>query len=177
MNRSDPLRVLFVCMGNICRSPAGENIMKAMIDRRSLNGFVLCDSAGTIDYHCGKSPDIRMRQAAAEHGYTVRGAARQVALEDLRTHDLILAMDRENLAYLHALDLQGEYGDKIRLFSAYCRGDRFPEEVPDPYHGSEDGFHAVIEMMEDGCARLLEEIIGRKVPPSLTNPHDGRESC
>ncbi|MFT4637220.1 MAG: protein-tyrosine phosphatase [Verrucomicrobiales bacterium] len=153
-----PYRILFVCLGNICRSPSGENIMNAVLQEAGLAQAVICDSAGTIDVHRGKGPDPRMCQAAAEHGYTFRGAARQVTTQDLETQDLILAMDRDNLTELRALAGAGEHHAKMELFANYCTGDQFPDEVPDPYYGGEEGFHEVITMVENGCQGLLKHV-------------------
>ncbi|MDA7666673.1 low molecular weight phosphotyrosine protein phosphatase [bacterium] len=152
-----PFRILFVCLGNICRSPAGENIMNAVVRKAGLADTILCDSAGTMDWHTGKLPDARMRQAAKEHGYDFKGAARQVLTTDLEEFDLVLAMDRSNLADLQLLDTEEAYDEKIRLFGRYCSGDKFPEEVPDPYYGGKEGFHMVIQMVENGCEGILAE--------------------
>ncbi len=153
-----PVRILFVCLGNICRSPSGENIMNAVVEEAGLSDAIVCDSAGTMGWHTGKSPDARMITAAAAHGYTFRGAARQIRAEDLDFFDYILVMDRSNLEDVRALDSEGKSHEKIRLFSTYC-GDSFPEEVPDPYYGGEDGFHFVIEMIENGCKGLLNALL------------------
>ena len=131
--------------------------MQAIVERAGLAETILCDSAGTMDWHTGKLPDARMRQAAKKHGYDFKGAARQVLATDLRDFDLVLAMDRSNLADLRALDADGDHEDKIRLFGSYCSGEEFPEEVPDPYYGGEEGFHMVIRMVENGCEAILAE--------------------
>ena len=132
--------------------------MNAVIAKAGLSEKVTCDSAGTMDWHTGKSPDSRMIQAAAEHGYTFQGAARQIRDRDFKDFDLILAMDRANLTDILARGPQEEDRKNVQLFSTYCTGDRFPEEVPDPYYGGEEGFHFVIEMIENGCAGLLEHV-------------------
>lgn len=154
----EPFRILFVCMGNICRSPTGENIMRSVLTEAELSQRVICDSAGTIDFHTGKSPDPRMCAAGRAHGYEFRGSARQVVAADLAAHALILAMDRDNLDDLVALDRDGHYRDRIRLFASFCTSGPFPEEVPDPYYGGEEGFHTVIKMVEDGCQGILEHV-------------------
>lgn len=151
-------RILFVCMGNICRSPAAENVMRRVLQEEGLEKRVQCDSAGTIDFHTGKAPDPRMREAARVHGYEFEGAARQVTAADLEAFDLVLAMDRDNLRDLRAL--QGEGGERgnLRLFGRYCDDGAFPEEVPDPYYGGESGFHEVIAMVESGCRGLVKAL-------------------
>ncbi len=150
-------RVLFVCMGNICRSPAGECVLLHQLRNDPLRDQIECDSAGTLGYHTGESPDPRMTRAMQNRGIEVVGRARKVSLEDLETFDLVLAMDRDNLKHLHALDSAGRYRDKIRLFGTYCQ--KTPgAEVPDPYYGGPEGFENVLDMLEDGCAHLIEQI-------------------
>lgn len=132
--------------------------MNVLVEKAGKAESIQCDSAGTIDCHRGKLPDERMRATAKSHGYDFTGAARQVTFSDLEAFDLILAMDRSNLADLQSLDPEGLYHDKIQLFASYCTGNEFPEEVPDPYYGGEEGFHTVIKMVENGCAGLLEQV-------------------
>jgi protein-tyrosine phosphatase len=134
--------------------------MRHMLRDDPIGEWVECDSAGTLDYHTGEAPDPRMSQAMRDRGIEVQGRARQVSLDDLKTFDLILAMDRRNLEYLHRLDAQGKYRDKIVLFGSYCR--RTPNaEVPDPYYGGSEGFERVLDMLEDGCGQLVEELRAR----------------
>lgn len=135
--------------------------MNAIVDKAALSDSIHCDSAGTIDCHRGKLPDARMRAAAKTHGYDFTGAARQVTFSDLEAFDLILAMDRSNLADLRSIDSEGLYHNKIKLFANYCTGNEFPDEVPDPYYGGEEGFHTVIRMVENGCAGLLDQVAQR----------------
>ncbi len=150
-------RILFVCMGNICRSPAGECVMRHLLRDDPLRELVECDSAGTLGYHTGESPDPRMSQALRDRGITVLGRARQVSQDDLEKFDLILAMDRDNLRYLHDLDAQGKYRDKMGLFGSYCQ--KTPgAEVPDPYYGGAEGFERVLDMLEDGCSQLMGKL-------------------
>lgn len=151
-------RVLFVCMGNICRSPAAECVMNHLIENSGSGERVECDSAGTLGYHAGSAPDPRMQQAMRKRGIKVTGKARKVRKEDLQEFDLILAMDRDNLSELHKLDSAKQYRDKVRLFGEYCQ--HTPgAEVPDPYYGGEAGFEQVMDMLEDGCAQLLKELV------------------
>lgn len=147
-------RVLFVCMGNICRSPAAECIFRRFVERAGLSDVIECDSAGTIDSHQGQPPDSRMRRAGESRGFAVGGRARVVGEEDLAAFDLILAMDLENLADLKSLDRQGRYGNKIRLFCRFASGSSV-QEVPDPYYGGPAGFEKALDILEDGCGGVL----------------------
>ncbi len=153
-------RVLFVCMGNICRSPAAEGIFRQLAARAGFSGEVECDSAGTIACHQGQAPDPRMRQAGAARGFAFDGRARAAAAADLASFDLILAMDRENLNDLRALDRFGRYGGKMRLFCDFASGSS-EREVPDPYYGGRDGFEKTLDLLEDGCRGVLDFVRGR----------------
>jgi protein-tyrosine phosphatase len=154
-----PFRILFVCMGNICRSPAGECVLRHLADASGQSAGLGIDSAGTIDFHTGKPPDSRMRDAGAGRGIVIQGSARQVRRGDLEKFDLILAADRDNRADL--IRLAGGEGapgtEKIRLFCEFCtRHD--DKEVPDPYYGGDAGFEHVLDLLEDGCANLLDRL-------------------
>jgi protein-tyrosine phosphatase len=153
-----PYKLLFVCLGNICRSPAAENIMNHLIERHQLDQDIACDSAGTGGYHIGNPPDRRMAAAASQKlGITLRGAARQFQRTDFERFDLILAMDRENYQDILRLDPKGQYDHKVKLMCEFCR--RHPdEEVPDPYYGGADGFNYVIDLLTDACEGLLHEV-------------------
>lgn len=151
--------VLFVCMGNICRSPAAEGVLQSQINDAKLQSHVEVDSAGTIGYHTGNRADARMRQTASVKGYDLQSRARQVTADDLRNFDLVVAMDRENLAYLKDLASKNAGSTaELRLFSEFL-DDRWPTDVPDPYYGEDDGFQYVLEMLEAGCPRLLKQLI------------------
>jgi protein-tyrosine phosphatase len=152
-----PFRVLFVCMGNICRSPAAEIIFRKQVDEAGLNGSIHIDSAGTIGYHTGKGPDPRMADTLRRRGYPIAGRSRQVTAGDLADFDLVLAADGDNLADLHRLYRAGHHRDKIRLLVDYCVG-KEASHVPDPYYGGQQGFEEVADLVEDACAGLLEEI-------------------
>jgi protein-tyrosine phosphatase len=152
-----PYRILFVCLGNICRSPAAENILNHQIEKAGLAGRVLSDSAGTSDYHIGAPPDARMSAAAARRGIVLKGRARQFTREDFERADLILAMDNSNREAILALDPTGIYRDKVRLLCDHARFHR-EKEVPDPYYGGREGFERVIELLEDACEGLLAEV-------------------
>jgi len=149
-------RVLFVCMGNICRSPAAEGVLRRIVADRGVADRVEVDSAGTIAYHQGEPPDSRMRQAAAQRGYDLAGASRPVVGEDFGIFDLIVAMDRDNMGALRAVADGG--GARLKLFSDYLPAGS-PVDVPDPYHGGPGGFDRVLDLVEEGCPVLLEELL------------------
>lgn len=155
-----PKKVLFVCMGNICRSPAGEAVMKRFAEEFDVN--VQVDSAGTHDYHVGEPADPRMKAAAEIRGYDLSGRARQVTKKDLEdgVYDLVLAMDRENHQALVAL--AGRITTHVRLFGDYL-DDTWPKDVPDPYYGDDDGFSTVLDMLEEGCPIILQTLAGEAI--------------
>jgi protein-tyrosine phosphatase len=149
--------VVFVCMGNICRSPTAEAVFCHYVERAGLAGHILIDSAGTHDYHIGDKPDARAQRAAQQRGYDMsqlRG--RQVGVDDFQHFDYVLAMDSSNLAILQRIAPPGSE-TRAQLFLEYARhhGER---EVPDPYYGGEDGFERVLDMVEDAAQGLLQEI-------------------
>jgi protein-tyrosine phosphatase len=157
MDKTMAYRLLFVCLGNICRSPAAENLMRHLLAQKGLADQVLCDSAGTSSYHIGASPDRRMTSAAKAKGMMMTGNARQFTRQDFEDFDLILAMDRANYRDILALDPQGQYRHKVKLMVDYAQYHR-DREVPDPYYGGEEGFNYVLELLEDACSGLLAEI-------------------
>lgn len=152
---SMPKKILFVCLGNICRSPAAENIMNHLIDQADLNTAIICDSAGTSSYHIGSPPDPRMTAAAASRGITFRGKARQFKKSDFAEFDLILAMDRDNYQDIIYLDRDGKYRDKVKMMCEFCTHHTL-KEVPDPYYGGPEGFNQVIDLLLDACDGLLK---------------------
>lgn len=148
--------VLFVCLGNICRSPAAENVMRHLLEQAGQGQHITCDSAGTIGYHTGHPPDARMRAAGQRRGLPMTGSARQVNRNDLERFDLIIAMDNNNHAELLKL-ATAHNRHKLRTFCSYVR--QHPDrEVPDPYYGGPEGFEHVLDLLEDGCSQLLREI-------------------
>lgn len=151
-----PIRVLFVCLGNICRSPAAEGVMRALVAREGCNEIEI-DSAGTAGWHCGKLPDERMRQAARARGLDLNSRARQVMPDDLEKFDLVVAMDESNRRDLCSLDPEGRRTSKIRLLCDFC-SQHDNREVPDPYYGGAEGFEQVLDLLEDGCAGLLAHV-------------------
>jgi protein-tyrosine phosphatase len=143
------MRILFVCMGNICRSPTAEGVMRRLIDEAGLD--IEVDSAGTGGWHAGEPPDERATIAARRRGVTLEGAARQVRPVDFRRFDLLVAMDRGNLRELLALAPDEEAAAKVRLLVPDA-------DVPDPYYGGDRGFETVLDMVEAACRELLDEL-------------------
>ncbi len=157
-------RLLFVCLGNICRSPTAENVMNYLIEQDNLQDQITCDSAGTGDYHIGKPPDHRMTKAAEQRGIILRGRARQLQALDLENFDLILAMDQENYRDILALDPSRQHYPKVRLICQFCT--RHADlEVPDPYFGGPEGFQYVVNLLLDACEGLLRHLNSAKASP------------
>jgi protein-tyrosine phosphatase len=150
-------RVLLVCMGNICRSPTAEGVLRKHIQMNMLGDKVEVDSAGTHGYHVGEAPDARTQRAASARGYNLSQLrARKVAPQDLDYFDLILAMDRTNLDNLKRMATT-EQQKRIKLFMDYARNFE-DDEVPDPYYGLGHGFDLVLDMVEDAAQGLIEDI-------------------
>lgn len=152
-------KVLFVCLGNICRSPAAEGIFKKMVDEAGLTEQIHVDSAGTGGWHVGDSPDERMIHHARERGYDLTSLeARQFsAPEDFLTFDYILTMDNSNLRNVLNQDVKKEHHHKVKPLVTYCRIHAV-EEVPDPYYDREEGFRHVLDLLEDACTELLTSL-------------------
>jgi protein-tyrosine phosphatase len=148
-----PTRVLFVCLGNICRSPTAEAVMRGLVEEQGLASVLHLDSAGTGGWHVGSAPDERATTAAARRGVTLIGTARQVQPRDFEEFDLLVAMDGANLRELRRMAPPGTE-HKVRLLA----GPDGPVEVPDPYYGGEDGFDTVLDLVDDACRRLLDEL-------------------
>lgn len=153
-------KVLFVCMGNICRSPAGEAVMQRFAEEFRVDVDV--DSAGTHDYHVGEPADARMNAAAEARGYELTSRGRQVTPSDLEPgrFDLVLAMDESNHSILQTM--AGGVKPHIRLFSDYL-GEEWPTDVPDPYYGEDEGFDEVLDMLEEGCPIILQTLMGEDI--------------
>jgi protein-tyrosine phosphatase len=157
-----PYKLLFVCLGNICRSPSAENIMNHLIAQASLSESIICDSAGTSGYHIGSPPDRRMSAAAdTKLGIKLRGMARQFQKSDFQDFDLILAMDQENYENILSLDRNQQFDHKVRLMCEFCSRHTL-KEVPDPYYGGSEGFNQVIDLLVDACEGLLEYVVSQK---------------
>jgi protein-tyrosine phosphatase len=154
-------RVLFICTGNICRSPTAEGVFRAMVERAGEESRISCDSAGTHGYHIGEPPDLRTQQAARARGYDLSGLrARRVDPGDFVDFNLMLAMDDENLAALSRLRPRNARITPA-LFLEYAGHPRL-REVDDPYYGGAAGFEAVLDTVEDAAARLLAALASAK---------------
>ena len=154
---TDKISVLFVCMGNICRSPMAEGVFRRRVEEAGLAERIHIDSAGTHAYHVGEPPDPRARQTAARRGIDLEPLrARKVTREDLALFDFVLAMDRDNLAILHDM-VEEAHRERIRLFMEFAP-DFSQREVPDPYYGGPGGFEQVFDMVEAAAEGLLETI-------------------
>ena len=160
-----PQRLLFVCLGNICRSPAAEGVFLHLLAREGLADQFVVDSAGTGSWHVGKPADRRMLAAADKRGIVLPSRARQIEAADLGRFDRILTMDNDNLAAVEALARQGRPGPGteqalIEPITRHCRRFR-SQEVPDPYYGGEEGFEQVLDLLEDACGGLLDQLKSR----------------
>jgi protein-tyrosine phosphatase len=151
-------RVLFVCLGNICRSPAAEAVLRRWAAKHSPEVELDVSSVGTIDIHVGERPDPRMRSAGEARGYRFTSRARCVCPEDLHPerYDLVIAMDRENLAALR--QLAPASAGNIFLLSEFL-DDNWPDEVPDPYYGGSHGFERVLDIIEASCPAIMKKLI------------------
>ena len=153
------VRLLFVCMGNICRSPTAEGVMRRLLREQRLEDVVMVDSAGTGDWHAGSAPDERATAAARARGVTLAGAARVVERHDFEEFDLILAADRRNLRDIQALmpaDACAEV-HMLREFDPASAG-AGDLDVPDPYYGGDEGFEHVLDLVEAACRGLLDAL-------------------
>ena len=151
-------RLLFVCMGNICRSPTAEGIMLQLIRNNGLENLIKCDSAGTHGYHVGEPAEVRMRKHAQIRGYDLPSRARKIhPASDFPYYNLILVMDDRNYQDVRALDSSREYASKIRRMTDFCEKMK-ENEIPDPYYGGDEGFELVIDILEDACAGLMERL-------------------
>jgi len=150
---------LFVCLGNICRSPSAEAVMNHLIEERGLTGQFHCDSAGTSGWHVGERADSRMREHGAKRGFDLISISRKFdASTDFEKFDYILGMDNQNVWDIKEQDRKQKYGDKIFLMTDFCTRIQ-AEEVPDPYYGGSQGFERVMDLLEDACEGLLEKAL------------------
>ena len=150
------MRILFVCMGNICRSPTAEGVMRRLLEDEGLD--IEIDSAGTGGWHAGEPPDERATLAARRRGVTLEGAARQVRPEDFRRFDLLIALDRSNLRELLARAPDEEAAEKVRLLREFDPAAAGDLDVPDPYYGGDRGFETVLDLVEAACRGLIDEL-------------------
>jgi protein-tyrosine phosphatase len=151
------MKILFVCMGNICRSPMAEGVFKHHVKQAGLDGSISTDSAGTHDYHVGEPPDPRAQRAAKRRGYDLSVLrARQVSPGDFSSFDYVLAMDELNLRLLERL-CPSQHAHKLKLFMEFSASPAL-REVPDPYYGGEQGFERVLDMVEQAAQELLDHL-------------------
>ncbi|KAI3420525.1 Acid phosphatase, partial [Psidium guajava] len=164
-----PFSVLFVCLGNICRSPAAEGVFRDLVKKRGLDSTFNIDSAGTINYHEGNLADPRMRTAAKRRGVEITSTSRPIRPSDFRDFDLILAMDKQNREdILEAFNrwkfretLPEDAHEKVKLMCSYCKKHE-ESEVPDPYYGGPQGFEKVLDLLDDACESLLDSILAER---------------
>ena len=152
------MRILFVCMGNICRSPTAEGVMRRLVDQAGLADRVEIESAGTGGWHVGEPPDERATFAARRRGITLSGAAQQVTHDDFARFDLLIALDRANLRELLAIAPDEEAAEKVRLLREFDPAASGELDVPDPYYGGDRGFETVLDLVEAACRGLLDEL-------------------
>ncbi|KAK7257630.1 hypothetical protein RIF29_31733 [Crotalaria pallida] len=163
-----PFSVLFVCLGNICRSPAAEGVFTHLVNQKGFDSIFRIDSAGTINYHEGNEADPRMRAASKRRGIQITSISRPIRPSDFVDYDLILAMDKQNREdILVAFNrwksrhtLPEDAHKKVKLMCSYCKK-HDETEVPDPYYGGPQGFEKVLDLLEDACESLLESILAK----------------
>ncbi len=150
-------KVLFVCMGNICRSPTAEGVFRHMVSQRGLDHAFDIDSAGTHDYHLGHAPDVRSQAHAKAKGYDISGLrSRLITAQDMQHFDRVLVMDERNYDLVQALS-PAVHRPKIQLLTDYCI-ELEADHVPDPYYGGDAGFARVMSIIEDACHGLLNDL-------------------
>lgn len=160
----EKISVLFVCMGNICRSPTADAVFRHHVKSARLDHLIHIDSAGTHAYHIGEPPDRRSQQAALKRGYSMQGLrARRVTQEDFSRFQYILAMDHHNLEELQQ-DCPPQYNSRLRLFLQYSNQWNTHQEVPDPYYGGSHGFERVLDLVENASQGLLSHILKNMNP-------------
>jgi protein-tyrosine phosphatase len=151
-------KILFVCMGNICRSPAAEGIFLDLVKKRGLADDFLIDSAGTYGGHLSELPDNRMRLAASKRNYNLYHRSRQLQASDFEKFDKILIMDGTNHLHLQSFLPDMKYNEKVFFLADYCKKNKI-SEIPDPYYSGARGFDYVLDLLEDACENLLEELV------------------
>jgi protein-tyrosine phosphatase len=156
--RSGEVSVCFVCLGNICRSPTAEGVMRHLVKEAKLEHAIKVESAGTAGYHSGEAPDRRARAAGARRGITIGGAARQFVRADWARFDYVLAMDRSNFEDLEGTAPAAARAGKLHLLRSFDPASPPGANVPDPYYGGDDGFDEVLELCLSACRPLLERI-------------------
>lgn len=153
-----PVRILFVCLGNICRSPAAEGVLRALADEEGMADAVVIDSAGTGGYHVGQLPDQRMRVHARRRGLELTHRCRQVRESDFEDFDLIIPMDESNRRNLMSMAPTPEAQAKIVPMAAFVDAAMRYDYIPDPYYEGAEGFELVLDLLENGCRNLLNAL-------------------
>ncbi len=154
----DKIKILFVCLGNICRSPSAEGILKHKVAEAGLQNRFFIDSAGMLSYHAGELPDDRMRRHAKRRGYNLVSRSRPVKTDDFYDFDLIIGMDDSNIDALMRKAPDVESKQKIHRMTEFSRNYQH-DHIPDPYYGGDSGFELVLDLLEDACDGLLEEVL------------------
>lgn len=150
-------KILFVCLGNICRSPAAEEVMRQKVKAAGLEKYFALDSAGTYGGHAGEQPDARMRQAAWNRGYKLSHKSRKITLDDFENYDMIVVMDDSNYDNVYRMAPNPESAEKIYTMSEFFQQSDY-DHVPDPYYEGAEGFERVLDLLEDGAEGLLDAI-------------------
>ena len=158
----DRVGILVVCLGNICRSPAAEGVMQALVDSQDASDRFMLDSAGTGNYHIGDLPDHRMRVHARRRGYELTHRCRQVTEDDFDDFDMIIAMDRSNFENLRRLAPNPEAENKIVEMAAFVSKAMRCYAIPDPYYEGAEGFELVLDLLESGCENLYNCLSGKE---------------
>lgn len=161
LKSKEKIKILFVCLGNICRSPAAEGVMNAIVEEEGCDSGWEIDSAGTGNYHVGDLPDQRMRIHARRRGLNLTHRCRQVRISDFEDFDLIIGMDSQNIANLRRIAPSPEAEDKVIPMGDFLPRSYGYDYIPDPYYEGSEGFELVLDLLADGCRRLFDAVEGR----------------
>ena len=149
------IKIVFVCLGNICRSPSAEGIFREKVIESSLDNIIEIDSAGTSAFHVGELADSRMRKHASRRGYNLTSRSRQFKKSDFNEFDYIVVMDKQNYSDILNLDNNNRFKEKVKMMTDFSTS-YFQEDVPDPYYGGPNGFDVVIDILEESCNGFLD---------------------
>lgn len=147
-------KILFVCLGNICRSPAAEEVMRSFVEKEGLSSLFYIDSAGLTSFHRGEMPDRRMRDHASKRGYSLTHLSRPLIIEDFYNFDMIFGMDKQNMKSLYKMAPETSVENKIYRLTDFCVKYK-ADDIPDPYYGGPEGFDYVMDLLEDVCNGLI----------------------